>query len=118
MHFERAMPLTSAERSSSWRLRHPGYIGPRHANLCMVVDNLKRVPCMDCDGSFPPACMDFDHRDPASKVDGVTRMVNANLSLDRILAEIAKCDLVCANCHRIRTHGTSRRALTQSDDRL
>ena len=46
--------------------------------------------------------MEFDHRDPAEKSQGVTRMVG-RASLKRIMAEVAKCDVVCANCHRMRT---------------
>jgi hypothetical protein len=45
--------------------------------------------------------MDFDHRDPTVKVRGVTRMIMG--SIDRMLAEVDKCDIVCANCHRLRT---------------
>jgi len=45
--------------------------------------------------------MDFDHRDPSNKVRGVTRMINGDT--DRMLAEARKCDIVCANCHRLRT---------------
>jgi hypothetical protein len=45
--------------------------------------------------------MDFDHRDPSTKVRAVTRMING--SIERMLAEAAKCDIVCANCHRLRT---------------
>lgn len=60
-------------------------------------------PCMDC-GTFYPACvMDFDHRNPPEKVSNVSLMVNKG-SLIQIKNEMAKCDLVCSNCHRIRTH--------------
>jgi len=46
--------------------------------------------------------MDFHHREPAMKRYGVTRMVGrAGAAL--ILEEAAKCDIVCANCHRSRT---------------
>ena len=64
-----------------------------------LVDSLKSKPCTDCKGVFPPECMDFDHiRD---KLFEVSRLKHQ--SADRLLAEIAKCELVCANCHRIRT---------------
>jgi hypothetical protein len=45
--------------------------------------------------------MDFDHRE--DKVEIVSRLLWANAAKEKILAEIAKCDLVCSNCHRIRT---------------
>lgn len=74
------------------------------ASRYAVVDDLKSKPCTDCGRSFPAVCMDFDHRDPSSKVLAVSHMVSLGYSLQRILDEIDKCDLVCANCHRVRTH--------------
>jgi hypothetical protein len=68
-----------------------------------ILDQLRSVPCSDCGGSFPQCCMDFDHLDPATKRDGVTRMIS-HASLERILAEVDKCEIVCANCHRARTY--------------
>jgi rRNA-processing protein FCF1 len=46
--------------------------------------------------------MDFDHRDPTTKRMAVTRMIG-RAGTARILEEVAKCDIVCANCHRLRT---------------
>jgi hypothetical protein len=57
-------------------------------------------PCTDCDRLYPYYVMDFDHA-RGEKFRGVSRM--QGYSWERVLAEIAKCDLVCANCHRIRT---------------
>ena len=57
----------------------------------------------DCGGRFSPCAMDFDHRDPAQKSAEVTRMVG-RAGTQRILDEVAKCDIVCANCHRLRTY--------------
>lgn len=65
------------------------------------IDALKASPCLDCGERFPPECMDFDHRDPKTKLMDIARMTGRRLAT--ILAEIAKCDLICANCHRIRT---------------
>lgn len=67
-----------------------------------VVDDLKRNPCKDCGRSFPPYAMDWDHK--SHKVANVSLMVGQGRSISAILTEIAKCDLVCACCHRIRTH--------------
>jgi len=65
------------------------------------VNTLKARPCHDCGGTFPPCCMDFDHRNPSTKKGLVSRMFRRRMSL--LLEEIQKCDVVCANCHRIRT---------------
>lgn len=62
--------------------------------------DLKNKPCMDCGDWFEPWQMDFDHRDPTTKV----KTVGLIKSERDILTEIAKCDLVCANCHRDRTY--------------
>jgi len=61
---------------------------------------LKAVPCTDCGGKFPPEAMDFDHV-RGEKVKHVGWLEDG--SLVRLMAEIAKCELVCANCHRVRT---------------
>ena len=67
-----------------------------------ILAGLRDVPCEDCGARFDPCAMDFDHRDPATKQHTVTRMVG-RASTEAILAEVAKCDIVCANCHRVRT---------------
>jgi NAD-dependent dihydropyrimidine dehydrogenase PreA subunit len=58
--------------------------------------------CMDCGETYPHYVLDFDHRDPSDKKKCVSQMLS--YSLKTIIKEIEKCDLVCANCHRIRTH--------------
>lgn len=61
-------------------------------------------PCVDCGGVFPPTCMDWDHREPSDKEFNICGTATRELyDNDKILSEIAKCDLVCANCHRIRS---------------
>lgn len=68
-----------------------------------LIAEMKARPCMDCDGSFPPVCMQYDHRDPSGKTVKVSRFASAGGTMAAFLAEVAKCDLVCANCHAIRT---------------
>jgi hypothetical protein len=75
-----------------------------------VLNRLRNVPCMDCGVRYPPCAMDFDHRDGSSKRAAVSRMIG-RAGRPRILEEVAKCDIVCANCHRLRTF---RRRLGQS----
>lgn len=79
------------------------------AKLKVAVDVLKSRPCIDCGRSYPPYVMDFDHRRGEHKKANVAELVSGRRgSLKTVLAEIAKCDLLCANCHRERTHGPSR----------
>jgi len=66
----------------------------------LLIDGQKNVPCADCGNRFPPECRDFDHV-RGEKIRNVGLMACA--ALDRLLAEIHKCEVVCANCHRIRT---------------
>lgn len=72
------------------------------AELRALVAQLKSVPCADCGSSFDPVCMDFDHREPGTKREAVSKIFKRGKIA--VLAEIAKCDVVCANCHRLRTH--------------
>lgn len=61
------------------------------------------VPCLDCKVVYPPYVMQFDHI-ADDKDRAVAALAQAGASLDRLKAEIAKCELVCANCHALRTH--------------
>jgi len=54
--------------------------------------------CSIC-GERRPACLTFHHRDPAEKLIEVSILVTRHNKRERILAEIAKCDVMCANCH-------------------
>lgn len=68
-----------------------------------VIDEAKDKPCMDCGVKYPSYVMQFDHRDPATKSFGIGPR-GTGRSVEALLAEIAKCDVVCANCHAERTH--------------
>jgi hypothetical protein len=67
------------------------------------VDVLKKHPCTDCGIEYPPYVMQFDHV-RGKKLGNVATMVWNLRPWDLILEEIAKCELVCANCHAERTH--------------
>lgn len=66
------------------------------------LNDIKSKPCMDCGGVFHPYAMDFDHV-RGEKVDDISRMFRHRFAWAKIEEEIAKCDLVCATCHRLRT---------------
>ena len=67
-----------------------------------VINKLKDKPCMDCQHKFNPVSMDFDHRPGTRKIRSIGQLLRT-ASLERAIAETKKCDLVCANCHRVRT---------------
>ena len=66
--------------------------------------------CTDCKHSFHPAAMQWDHTG-SDKTANVSDVVRNGSSKKRILAEMSKCELVCANCHAIRTY--NRRGIAQ-----
>lgn len=72
----------------------------RDAGRRRLLEYLLEHPCVDC-GESDPVVLEFDHlRD---KVANVSALVNRLLPCEVILAEIEKCEVVCANCHRRRT---------------
>lgn len=58
-------------------------------------------PCVDCGENYHPCQMQYDHIG-TDKVASVSDMIR-NHTLARVKLEIAKCELVCANCHAMRT---------------
>lgn len=78
------------------------------------INSIKLItPCTDCKTIYPPCCMDFDHLDASTKLGSINKLRTA--SWEKLKAEIAKCELVCSNCHRVRTTKRKRGiALTDS----
>ena len=62
-------------------------------------DELKATKqCQRC-GEAAPECLHFHHRDPTEKEFALSNGVGWGWSKQRILAETAKCEVLCANCH-------------------
>lgn len=66
-----------------------------------VLNYLSTHPCVDC-GESNPVVLDFDHIS-GIKVESISKMVSISYSLEHIQSEIDKCQVRCANCHRIVT---------------
>jgi hypothetical protein len=75
-------------------------VGNRNLRSLEYINSIKSGPCVDCDNHFPLNVMDFDHV-RGEKLFLLCRGIYK--SLDSVIEEIKKCDLVCANCHRVRT---------------
>lgn len=71
-------------------------------NRAYVQELKTENPCVQCGQHYHYSAMDFDHV-RGEKVANVATLADAGYSLDVVKEEIAKCDLVCANCHRYRT---------------
>jgi len=60
-------------------------------------------PCADC-GEGDVRLLDFDHREGSGKQADVMRLVQCGYSVERVMAEIAKCDVRCRSCHAMVTY--------------
>ncbi len=58
---------------------------------------------MDCGEDYPYWMLDFDHVRGEKKF-GLGQSWQLGMNMQSVLEEIEKCEVVCANCHRNRTH--------------
>lgn len=75
----------------------------RYESLRGLVWERKAQPCMDCGVEYPPYVMQFDHRPGEMKAGEVNDWMAAG-NRSAMLAEMDRCDVVCANCHAERTY--------------
>lgn len=99
------------EYHRKWSKANPEWWLQRKAENVQLVREAKNKPCADCGQSYPFYVMDFDHRESEAKGFNLSMVMKRSYSRDRLLAEIAKCDVVCANCHRERTAKREGRSL-------
>lgn len=70
-----------------------------------VLRSLKEAVCEDCKKKYPYWVMQFDHLPSKGKKNfNVSKFAMKGHSLRKVLEEVKKCDVVCANCHADRTH--------------
>jgi len=76
------------------------------------LEKIKNKPCLDCGRRYPSWVMDFDHRIGQKKTASISFFTFRKLAnFDKIREEIAKCDLICSNCHRDRTYKRLQKAM-------
>lgn len=80
---------------TTWRLKN------RAERKIFVLEYLTEHTCVDC-GIDDPIVLEFDHV-RGDKITSISNMVNNCCAYEKILNEIKKCDVRCANCHRIKT---------------
>lgn len=89
-----SVSLRKGRRNKKWSvfLRH-------------ISDEIKLIlGCTKCGYAQHPRALDFHHRDRNNKSFEVSTAVGQCFGLIKFLKEISKCDVLCANCHRIETH--------------
>ena len=89
------------------RKKHIGYVNRNKEKVIEFIERYKRGrQCADCgfSGKAFPYVLDFDHKNRGvSKEFNIGSWRRSVLSIKAVQREIEKCELVCANCHRIRT---------------
>ena len=95
-----------------WRRTRDDRVRMRKEHRRALVDWYRTLKvgrtCADCGGVFHHAAMQWDHLPGRSKRREVSNMVLRGFRRETILEEIAKCELVCANCHAVRTFNRHR----------
>lgn len=82
--------------------KQKAYIRNHYKRRRQFVIDAKSKPCADCGVQYPYYVMEFDHV-RGDKVGNVNNL-RWSKGIAKIAEEIAKCEVVCANCHRQRTH--------------
>lgn len=111
------MPLKDPEKRKAYhnyymkiwypknKQKHLGYLKNLKNRLLKYIEDFKRnSSCSDCGikGNLYPQILDFHHT-KGNKKFNISEHSKSTLSIKKIQEEIKKCDVVCANCHRIRT---------------
>lgn len=103
----------------SCKRAYNGRSSPRRRERKLRLVEIFGGKCSKCQGVFHHAAYDFHHRDPSQKKFWLTALYDKRW--DRAIAEAAKCDLICSNCHRILHYeegcGSPSTALTLSASR-
>lgn len=68
-----------------------------------IIDYLSKHPCVDC-GEDDIIVLEFDHIDRSTKETNISNAVRDGMKLARLEAEVEKCLVRCANCHRRKTY--------------
>ncbi len=97
------------EYQRQWHLKHKerrlAAAKERRNKICdWYRDYKSKLSCERC-GFSHPAALDFHHKDSEQKESEVNQLLRNKMTVERILAEIAKCEVLCANCHRILHYG-------------
>ena len=97
---ERQARLLAKSEAAGYNVR--GRLSRDAAKMMVALEKADK-PCKDCGGMFPPYVMDFDHV-RGTKFSDISTLMSKGVREDLLRREMNKCELVCANCHRIRSY--------------
>jgi hypothetical protein len=108
------MPYKDKEKQKAYQRKHyeanrENYNTSRKISNAKIRENcinyiekyLSNHPCVVC-GESDPIVLEFHHRDSSDKKGCIADLVSWSLNV--VIKEIEKCDVMCANCHRRVTH--------------
>ena len=102
-YFSYCKPCDRAISKEHYEKNKKYYMDKNRNRRAMLTDWLTEYksthPCQEC-GESRHYVLVFHHRDKTEKDDNISVMVMDGISIARIKEEIAKCDSLCANCHR------------------
>lgn len=106
------MPYKDAQKEKEykilWNKRHykenrelekKRIFGRRDRIVVWMREYKSKLSCEIC-GENTPACLDFHHRDGRTKDISIAMFRQKGWGIDHIKSEMAKCIVICANCHR------------------
>lgn len=99
------MASKKASSQKHYAANREAYIERAKAQKQKIREHLRAAksrPCMDCGVEYPYYVMQFDHV-RREKVCDLSTAMQRGMAIERVQAEIEKCEVVCANCHAIRT---------------
>jgi hypothetical protein len=115
--------MSSSDAQKAWKRRN--YLDKREYFLARdneryyrfrnILQEEKKKPCADCGKEFHFAAMDFDHREDEVKIREVSDLKNFS-SEKKLREEISKCDVVCSNCHRVRSYDRQMKKINGKSD--
>lgn len=105
------MPIIDKDKKNAYQRKYFAKGGPGHAKQTERIrvrraslrkwlrEYKTELHCNRCPENHP-SCLDFHHKDPKEKELLLSKVVAAGWGKAKILAEMEKCEVLCANCHR------------------
>jgi transposase len=76
----------------------------RHRNIAFIREQKQGKRCVDCREDYPYWMLEFDHLPGHEKLFTIGGRRARDFTIQQLIDEIAKCDIVCSNCHKSRTY--------------